>query len=44
MFDISKNILMLLVIVITKITINFINYFKNDLKGRTLIILIYDYF
>ena len=43
MFDISKNIIMLLVIVITKITINFINYFKNDLKG-ILVIFIYDYF
>ena len=40
---------MLLVILIIKIKINFVTYFrnkniKNELKGRTLIILIYDYF
>ena len=48
MFNISQNIIMLLVIIITKITINFVTYFrnkniKNGLKG-IFVIFIYDYY
>ena len=48
MFNISQNIIMLLVILIIKIKINFVTYFrnkniKNGLK-EILVIFIYDYF